>query len=141
MPFAAGLRRPSMVRVLKWAGIVIGLIFGLAVFAVLLLDWNMAKGPLVERVSAATGREFAIEGDIAVDWSLTPHVTVNGIKRANADWSERPQKVEIQLLRFAVKLPQLPRFRLAPQAVTRPDPTRCREKKGQEQMTGQVDRK
>src|SRR3546814_2324169 len=104
MPFAAGLRRPSMVRVLKWAGIVIGLIFGLAVFAVLLLDWNMAKGPLVERVSAATGREFAIEGDIAVDWSLTPHVTVNGIKLANADWSERPQMVEIQQDRKSTRL-------------------------------------
>src|SRR3546814_20964562 len=91
MPVVGGLRRPSLVRAWKWAGIVIGLIFGLAVFAVLLLDWNMVKGPLTERVSAATGREFAIEGDIAVDWSLTPHVTVNGIKLANADWSERPQ--------------------------------------------------
>src|SRR3546814_12618894 len=78
----------------------------------------MAKGPLVERVSAATGREFAIEGDIAVDWSLTPHVTVNGIKLANADWSERPQMVEIQQLRFAVKLPELLRFRLVLPEVT-----------------------
>src|SRR3546814_12685927 len=101
-----------MVLGLKWAGIGIGLIFGLAFVAVRLLGWNMVKGPLTERVSAATGREFAIEGDIAVDWSLTPHVTVNGIKLANADWSERPQMVEIQQLRFAVKLPELLRFQI-----------------------------
>src|SRR3546814_18292867 len=96
----------------------------------------MAKGPGVERVSAATGREFAIEGDIAVDWSLTPHVTVNGIKLANADWSERPQMVEIQQLRFAVKLPELLRFRLVLPEVTIEKPIIVLEKNAEGQALG-----
>ena len=130
-----------MVRALKWAGIVIGLIFGLAVLAVLLFDWNMVKGPLTERVTAATGREFAIEGDIAVDWSLTPHVTVNGIKLANAKWSERPQMVEIQQLRFAVELPELLRFRLVLPEVTIEKPVVVLEKNGEGQVNWQIGKK
>lgn len=41
-------------------------IAAIVVFAVP-FDWNRLKGPVARRVSAATGREFAIDDDLVVD--------------------------------------------------------------------------
>ena len=52
-------------------------------------DWNWFKGPIERRVEAATGREFAIEGDLDVDLHWTrPVVIANDVMLGNAAWSE-----------------------------------------------------
>ena len=52
-------------------------------------DWNWFKGPIERRVEAATGREFAIEGDLDVDLDWTrPVVIANDVMLGNAAWSE-----------------------------------------------------
>lgn len=48
-------------------GVLIALIVLLAL-AVVLIDWNRAKPWVNEKVSEATGRHFAIEGDLDVQW-------------------------------------------------------------------------
>ncbi|WP_422842944.1 AsmA family protein [Acidovorax sp. M2(2025)] len=57
-----------LLRGLGWVvGAVVLLVLCLAA-AVALIDWNRAKPWVNERVSEATGRHFAIEGDLAVHW-------------------------------------------------------------------------
>lgn len=57
-----------MVRWVLWF---LGLLVLLAVvlaLAVAVIDWNRAKPWVNDKVSEATGRHFAIEGDLSVDW-------------------------------------------------------------------------
>ena len=41
----------------------------LAAAAIALMDWNQLKPWVNEKVSAATGREFAVEGDLQLNWT------------------------------------------------------------------------
>jgi uncharacterized protein involved in outer membrane biogenesis len=74
---------------------------------VLLFDWNLLKGPISNRVSAATGRQFAINGDLRVNWSLKPHIRADGLTLANAPWSTEPTMGKIERLDFRIDLWQL----------------------------------
>jgi len=53
-----------------WLGSALGvLVLVVAIPLVLsMLDWNFAKPWIAERVSAATGRSFAINGDLVLSW-------------------------------------------------------------------------
>ena len=42
-------------------------------------DWNMLRGPIERRVEHATGRAFAINGNLSVHLSLKPRVTAEGL--------------------------------------------------------------
>ncbi len=60
-----------MPRIVRWGLWFLGLLFLLAVvlaIAVAVVDWNRAKPWVNDKVSEATGRHFAIEGDLSVDW-------------------------------------------------------------------------
>jgi AsmA family len=58
-----------------------------ALTAILILfDWNWLKGPIKSQVSAALGRPFRITGDLDVDLSLEPRITIEGAELANASW-------------------------------------------------------
>lgn len=58
-------------RLARWGlwlvGLVLALLLALAVL-VAVLDWNRAKPWVNDKVSEATGRHFAIEGDLSVAW-------------------------------------------------------------------------
>lgn len=58
-------------RVALWGlwlfGLLVGLVMVLAL-AVAFVDWNRAKPWVNQKVSEATGRHFAIEGDLSVAW-------------------------------------------------------------------------
>lgn len=101
------------------------ILFGLAAviaITVLLFDANWLRGWLAERASAAVGRSVDI-GEMAVDWSRTPRVTIDGLTIANADWGSRPEMVTIDRLEFTVALLELLEGRLVlPEIhVSRPD--------------------
>lgn len=55
-------------------GIVVLLICAM-VLVVALFDWNTLRGPINDKVSAALGRPFAINGDLDVVWGAPPGAT------------------------------------------------------------------
>lgn len=60
--------RKRIVHVGAWlVGIVLALLIVLAL-AVALIDWNRAKPWINDKISEATGRHFAIDGDLSVEW-------------------------------------------------------------------------
>jgi uncharacterized protein involved in outer membrane biogenesis len=56
-------------RLLLWALGVLVLLAALVVVLIATFDWNRARPWINERVSEATGRHFAIEGDLALRWT------------------------------------------------------------------------
>jgi uncharacterized protein involved in outer membrane biogenesis len=90
-------RRPS-----RRTGIVLGLIAAALLVLWLLFDWNWFKGPLERAVSASTGREFRIDGDLDVDLGRTITVSADRLRLANPDWSKQArmgsaERVEIDI--------------------------------------------
>src|SRR5690606_17728807 len=59
------------------------------------------------RVTAATGRDFTIEGDLRGQFSLTPTVRAEGVRLANAEWAEQPAMVEIAEVELQLDLREL----------------------------------
>jgi uncharacterized protein involved in outer membrane biogenesis len=107
----------SFPRPARWiAGAVLGLAV-LAILVVALMDWNWLRGPIASRVTAATGRAFAIRGDLEVHWSWPPRVVANDIEFGNAAWARDPAMARARrvdatvnvwpLLAGRVELPEL----------------------------------
>lgn len=71
---------------------------------VLLWDWNWFKGPIERRVSAQTGREFRIDGDLDVDLGSTATIRAAGLRLANAGWAREPQMARVGQLEFDLRL-------------------------------------
>ncbi len=67
-------------------------------------DWNLLRGYISRKVSDATGRTFAINGDLDVRLSLRPRIIANDIAMGNATWSNDPNMAEIGQLDFKVDL-------------------------------------
>ncbi len=72
----------------------------LLVILIVTFDWNRARPWINQRVSDATGRHFAIQGDLVVKWRAPdspqtswarwipwPHVSANDIVLGNPDWA------------------------------------------------------
>lgn len=121
-------------RILKWSGIALLILAVLIAFAIALVaafDWNHARPWINQRVSAATGRPFAINGDLTVAWQSPPpsvsgwhrwipwpHVRANDIIVGNPAWVDAtPHMAKIRaveatiaplpLLRKEVRMPVL----------------------------------
>src|SRR5687767_9194547 len=81
---------------------------GLALFAALvglgvyLFEWNMLRGPIAKRVEAATGRAFAINGDLHVTLGWKPRITADGIVLGNAAWAKETYMAEIARVDFTI---------------------------------------
>ena len=65
-------------------------LLGIAIFLSLIavgvyfFEWNLLREPIARRVEAATGRTFAINGDLKVHLSMRPRITVEGLILGNA---------------------------------------------------------
>ncbi|HUR40156.1 MAG TPA: AsmA family protein [Verrucomicrobiae bacterium] len=91
----------------------------LAAFAILALifDSNWLKGPIERMVTAKTGREFRIEGNLDIIPRLTPRLTVERVRFANPPWAQEPETLRLEkaeislallpLLRGKIVLPQV----------------------------------
>ena len=102
-------------------------IFGaLAAVAVILIgvlilfDWNWLKGPIESQVSGRLGRPFRIHGDLDVELSLQPRITIEGVELGNAPWgSDAPMakvdrvEAQIDLLKLIQGDIVLPEVRIA----------------------------
>lgn len=54
---------------------------------IVLFDWNWLKAPLERRVSAETGREFRIGGNLDVDLGRVTTIRASALRFGNAPWS------------------------------------------------------
>jgi uncharacterized protein involved in outer membrane biogenesis len=103
-PDAPGLesKTPSSRRHLGWW--VAALVLVLIGLAYALFDWNLFKGYAERRVSAATGREFHIDGNLDVRLSMQPLVTMDGLRLGNIKGATQPMMASAQRLQFRVEL-------------------------------------
>lgn len=59
---------PRLTRILLWLLASLFVVIATAIIFFLTFDWNRAKPWINARVSAATGREFAIDGNLSLHW-------------------------------------------------------------------------
>jgi uncharacterized protein involved in outer membrane biogenesis len=59
-------------------------------FTLLFVDLNAHRAHIERTLSAAFGREVVLEGPIVLEASLTPRLTVEGLKISNPAWASRP---------------------------------------------------
>lgn len=95
-------------RSLKWAG---GFFLALVVLCVLfvaLFDWNWLRGPIARWATEKTGRELALNGDLAVKlrW-LQPRIRAEGVAFANPPWAKEKQMLTADAAEITIDLPQL----------------------------------
>jgi len=107
-------------RISAWkiVGVAAVSVMALTVVAVYLFDWNMLRGPISRRVSAALGRPFAINGDLTVHLSFTPRVIARDVVLGNASWAAEPNMAEIGVLDFTVDAMSLLRRRIVLPGIT-----------------------
>lgn len=82
-------------HVRRWPLVVGGVVVLLIIF-IAVFDWNWLKGPIERRVTASTGRQFRIGGDLGVDLGLQTKIWMHDVSFANAAWSPRPQMVTLK---------------------------------------------
>lgn len=74
--------RPSRAALIAIATAVLVIVF------IVLFDWNWFKAPIERRVSAETGREFSIGGDLDVDLGRVTTIRASALRFGNAPWSQ-----------------------------------------------------
>ncbi|MBO1112657.1 AsmA family protein [Bordetella petrii] len=101
-------------KVLIGLGGAIVLLVAALALVVALFDWNQLKPTINERVSAALGRPFAINGDLTVQWRRPegepgwrgwvpwPHIGMNDVSIGNPDWAEAPNMATLQRAEFSL---------------------------------------
>ncbi|MET0498912.1 MAG: AsmA family protein [Steroidobacteraceae bacterium] len=94
---------PATVQRRRWPFVVGGIAL-LLIVLILIFDWNWFKGPIERRVTAATGREFHIGGDLDVDLGFTTKVRASDIEFANAPWSKHAQMFELKRIEARIKV-------------------------------------
>ncbi len=94
-------------QLLKWIGIVLGVLILAVVLFLAFFDLNRLRGPLSTMVSDKLERPFAIRGDLDVDWSWTPKITINEIELDNASWGSRPEMFTLDRAEVSLRIPDL----------------------------------
>ncbi len=109
----SGMARPLRIAVLSVA--VLTALVAVLLIAVLALaatfDWNRARPWVNEKLSAAIGRELAIDGELAVSWRTPaqvhgwrrivpwPHLHATRLRVANPSWAHAaPQMAQVAVL-------------------------------------------
>jgi AsmA family protein len=68
----------------------------------LLFDANWFKGMVERRVEHATGRAFAIDGDLRLHAGWPPRISASELRLANADWGEAPELLTVERIEVGV---------------------------------------
>jgi uncharacterized protein involved in outer membrane biogenesis len=102
-------------RVAAWSLLVLLGLLATGIALVLTFDWNRARPWINDRVSEATGRPFAIRGDLVLQWNNPgtetswrrwvpwPRLSAQDVVLANADWGKTgPQFAQIKQLSFSL---------------------------------------
>jgi AsmA family protein len=78
--------------------VVLAVVVVLPLLAWLLFDPNWLKPRIESRVQEATGREFAIHGDMGMRFGLPLTLTADDVRLGNADWAEEPDMLRVAQL-------------------------------------------
>jgi uncharacterized protein involved in outer membrane biogenesis len=100
----------------------------LIALGVYLFEWNMLRGYLSRHVSEATGRTFAINGDLSVSLSLQPRIVARDLVLGNAAWAGDRNMAEVGAVDFTLDALSLLRRRIVVPHVTLSDATIVLEK-------------
>lgn len=101
-PAPPSISRTPIARHPWWTAL--GLLALALVVLVLLWDWNWFKRPIERYVTAKTGREFHIDGDLDVDLGSTATISAGGLRLANAGWAREKQMARVGRLAFDLRL-------------------------------------
>jgi AsmA family protein len=90
-------------------------LLALLTVALLNVDWNRAKPWLSQHVSDATGRSFAIHGDLSLTWHVPdtmelswrhwipwPRLNASDVVFGNPAWAQNPAMAEVREITFSV---------------------------------------
>jgi len=105
MPIEADLPppiAPERAPRLRWLLLI--LLLALIGWTIVCFDWNLFKGYAERKASAATGREFHIDGDLHVDLSMHPLITMDGLRLGNIAGAREPMMASAQRLQMRVGL-------------------------------------
>jgi uncharacterized protein involved in outer membrane biogenesis len=93
---ALELDRKDLRVILKWAGIVLGVLVVILGVTLALIDWDAMRGPIARYAAAKLNRPVAIQHlDVDV-WSLTPTATITGVTVGNPEWEKRKNMLELE---------------------------------------------
>ena len=73
----------------------------------ILFDWNWLTGPIESPVSGRLGRPFRIHGDLDVELSLQPRITIEGIELGNALWGSDAPMAKVDRVEAADRSAQV----------------------------------
>ncbi|MER2511445.1 MAG: AsmA family protein, partial [Nitrosomonas ureae] len=96
----------------RWIGFSFFALFFLLVLLISLQNWNWARAIVAQQISDLTDRDFTINGNLTVDWSLTPHIRLEQIELENAAWSKQPNMLELAALDMRIDLIELIKGRM-----------------------------
>ncbi|WP_244916850.1 AsmA family protein [Pandoraea apista] len=114
---------------LKWLAItIVAIVLAFAAF-ITWFDWNYARPFINREVSTATGRPFAIRGDLSLHWLAPnaqapglgrwlprPRLIANDIVLGNVAWSQEPNMIALGRLTFSLEwLPLLDKHVVLPE--------------------------
>lgn len=101
-------------KILAWiVGVLLVLVIALVLF-VALFNWNRLKPTIDDKVSAAIGKPFTIDGDITAAWSREPSepglrsllpwptFTARKIRIDNPPWTKQRQLLQLDALQFRI---------------------------------------
>ena len=77
-------------------------IFAITAITLTLFDWNILKPYIERQVTEKTGREFIIRGNLDVNLSFNPKISVEGLSFANADWGTGQPMLAVEKLSFRI---------------------------------------
>ena len=85
----------------------LGAVAILLIVALIAFDWNWLKGPIESQVSGRLGRPLRIHGDLDVELSLQPRITIEGAELGNAPWASDAPMAKIDRVEVTVDLLKL----------------------------------
>lgn len=86
-----------------------------AVALLAIFDWNRTKPWINTRLSEATGRPFAIEGELSLTWHAPqgetgwhawvpwPRLTADRVRIGNPSWAQEPAMAEVRQVTFSIR--------------------------------------
>ncbi|MEC8135253.1 MAG: AsmA family protein, partial [Pseudomonadota bacterium] len=69
-------------------------------------DYNQYEGLIAEKVKEATGRNLSMAGDIELELSFTPSLSVSGARFEYAEWGSKPDMLSVE--KFSAQVALLP---------------------------------
>ncbi len=97
-----------LLRTLVWIGATLLTTVLLVVLCIALFGWNWLRGPMERMALLKTGRELAIQGDLAVKfgWPVA-RMQASSVTFANPSWAQKSHMVATEGVEVSLNLPQL----------------------------------